>query len=460
MEDRRAFDKDQVEDAVDMMRLTASPEEYTKYLKYRLESSWGHIKEILRAYMALDECVDTLMFLQTVAEMEYSKKIMDVGQMRYDGADAELKKLAREVSPYAYRLIEQQYWSSKDRKTHYEVEELHPSLFVLTGDDPTSSYHVDTSKFEEAIMVGVASFVGRKETWNDPLSQLCSLAFTSDNTDAAGADAADVVTRVSPTSKVNCEHPDESSDEHPDETSDEHPRRSAQQSRWNPKYLKSQSLWCWILRVYLKAQKLETRTECVPNKENLVKENFVKENLVKESQAPRSTNISAVLRSHLDLLSVRNIVKLLDNDYSYEEAHRLLPTLTIRDAPKTKKAIAGIYTAEECTTDVRFIFPRQFVQMAKTTILEFRKALVVVCADDSVGVRVSRFGIFMLKDINALNRVTTAASAEGTAASVVATMSVTEKTASVEDCTGWFVVAAILAFTSLNDVKGISSHLA
>ncbi|KAG2831760.1 hypothetical protein PC119_g6910 [Phytophthora cactorum] len=147
-------------------------------------------------------------------------------------------------------------------------------------------------------MVGVASFVGRKETWNNSLSQLCSLTFTSDNTDAAGADAADAVTRVSPTSKVNCEHPDESSDKHPDETSDEHPRRSVQQSRWNPKYLKSQSLWCWILRVYLKAQKLETRTECVPNKANLVKEN-----LVKESKAPRSTNIPAVPRSHLDLLS-------------------------------------------------------------------------------------------------------------------------------------------------------------
>lgn len=29
-----SFDKDQVEDAVDMMRLAASPEEYIKYLKY------------------------------------------------------------------------------------------------------------------------------------------------------------------------------------------------------------------------------------------------------------------------------------------------------------------------------------------------------------------------------------------------------------------------------------------
>ncbi|KAG3249057.1 hypothetical protein PI124_g6274 [Phytophthora idaei] len=77
----------------------------------------------------------------------FSFMITDVGQMRFDGADAELKKLACEVSPYAYRLIEQQYWSSKDRKTHYEVEELHPSLFVLTGDDPTSAYHVDTSRY-------------------------------------------------------------------------------------------------------------------------------------------------------------------------------------------------------------------------------------------------------------------------------------------------------------------------
>ncbi|KAG6942132.1 hypothetical protein JG688_00018303, partial [Phytophthora aleatoria] len=97
--------------------------------------------------MALDECVDTLMFLQAVTEMEYSKKTMDVGQMRYDGADAELKKHPREVSPYAYRLIEQQYWSSKDRKLHYEVEELHPRLSVLTGDDPTSAYHVDTAQY-------------------------------------------------------------------------------------------------------------------------------------------------------------------------------------------------------------------------------------------------------------------------------------------------------------------------
>lgn len=112
----------------------------------RLETSWGHIKEVLKPEMALDECVDTLMFLQAVAEMEYGKKITDVGQMRYDGADHELEQLAREVSPYAYRLVEEQYWASKDRKTSYGVEEIHSSLFVLTGGGDTSTcYHVDTT---------------------------------------------------------------------------------------------------------------------------------------------------------------------------------------------------------------------------------------------------------------------------------------------------------------------------
>ncbi|OWY95917.1 hypothetical protein PHMEG_00033946, partial [Phytophthora megakarya] len=160
-----SFDKDQVEDAVDLMRQATLIKEYTKYLKYmyflldgvqlsesdkipeakqpflkyfmrnwhtikerwalyarsdvphlgnhtnnRLETSWGHIKDILKPDMALDECVDTLMFLQAVAEMEYAKKTMDVGQMRYEEADNELQKLACEVSPHAYRLVEKQYW--------------------------------------------------------------------------------------------------------------------------------------------------------------------------------------------------------------------------------------------------------------------------------------------------------------------------------------------------------------
>ncbi|KAE9223435.1 hypothetical protein PF002_g14966 [Phytophthora fragariae] len=114
----------------------------------RLESSWGHIKDILKSDMALDECVDTLMFLQAVAEMEYAKKITGVGQMRYDGADDELEKLACEVSSYAYRLVERQYWIARDRKTHYNMYTIHSTMSVLTSEgDHTVSYHVDSSKY-------------------------------------------------------------------------------------------------------------------------------------------------------------------------------------------------------------------------------------------------------------------------------------------------------------------------
>ncbi|KAG6961644.1 hypothetical protein JG688_00008980, partial [Phytophthora aleatoria] len=95
--------------------------------------------------MELDGCVETLMFLQAVAEMNYAKKITDLGQMRYDGADEELENFARELSPYAYRLVEEQYLVSKDRKTHYKMENLHTSMYVLTNGDAKTFNHVDTS---------------------------------------------------------------------------------------------------------------------------------------------------------------------------------------------------------------------------------------------------------------------------------------------------------------------------
>ncbi|ETI31576.1 hypothetical protein F443_21487 [Phytophthora nicotianae P1569] len=198
-----SFDKDEVEDAVDMMRLVLTAVEYTKYLKYlyfllddvhlkdsdaipepghpflkyfmrnwdsmkerwalyarsdvphlgnhtnnRLESSWGHLKEVLKPEMALDECVNSLMFLQTVAEMDYAKRITEVGQMRYDGADEQLKKLVREVSPHAHRMVEQQYRVAVDRKTHYEQEQINSQLYLLRGTDESSSaFHVNTARY-------------------------------------------------------------------------------------------------------------------------------------------------------------------------------------------------------------------------------------------------------------------------------------------------------------------------
>ncbi|ETL25360.1 hypothetical protein L916_20773 [Phytophthora nicotianae] len=172
-----SFDKVEVEDTIDMIRLAPTAVEYTKYLKYlyfllddvhlkdsdaipkpghpflkyfmrnwdsmkerwafyarsdvphlgnhannRLESSWGHLKEVLKPEMALDEC------------------------MRYDGADEQLKKLAREVSPHAYRMVEQQYRVAVDRKTHYEQEQINSQLYLLRGTDESSSaFHVNTA---------------------------------------------------------------------------------------------------------------------------------------------------------------------------------------------------------------------------------------------------------------------------------------------------------------------------
>ncbi|ETK79880.1 hypothetical protein L915_14316, partial [Phytophthora nicotianae] len=51
--------------------------------------------------------------------------------------------------------------------------------------------------------------------------------------------------------------------------------------------------------------------------------------------------------------------------------------LTIREAPKSRTAIAGIYTDDKCTTDTRFVFSREFVEKVQTAIRRFRKAFAV-----------------------------------------------------------------------------------
>ncbi|ETL39302.1 hypothetical protein L914_09292 [Phytophthora nicotianae] len=101
--------------------------------------------------------------------------------------------------------------------------------------------------------------------------------------------------------------------------------------------------------------------------------------------------------------NLRNIIRLLDNDYTYGVAKRILPNLSIRAVPKTKKSIAGIYTPTECNSDIRFVFPKQFVEKCQAAIRTFCKSMEG-CAEDSVGVRVPRFGIFRHRDIVAMDR--------------------------------------------------------
>lgn len=94
--------------------------------------------------MMLDECIDTLIFLQSIAEVEYEKKITDVGYMRYRCADSELQKLAREVSQHAYHLVEKQYRVANDRKTQYTLRQLNEYVQELTSSEDSSRvYHLD-----------------------------------------------------------------------------------------------------------------------------------------------------------------------------------------------------------------------------------------------------------------------------------------------------------------------------
>nr|KAE8945800.1 hypothetical protein PF009_g4554 [Phytophthora fragariae] len=97
----------------------------------RLEAAWGHLKDVLKPTMMLDECVETLMFLQSIAEMEYTKTITDIGCMRYNGADAELEKLAKESSQHAYQLVEKQYRVANDRKTYSCARDTSTSDYTL-----------------------------------------------------------------------------------------------------------------------------------------------------------------------------------------------------------------------------------------------------------------------------------------------------------------------------------------
>jgi hypothetical protein len=93
--------------------------------------------------------------------------------------------------------------------------------------------------------------------------------------------------------------------------------------------------------------------------------------------------------------SVRNIVAQLNEGYTNEVAHCVLPALSILDVPKSKKTITGIYNSEECNEVVRFVFQERFLMKAQSAMLDFQKKLLTEDASDSVGVRDPRFGIFL-----------------------------------------------------------------
>ncbi|ETO65132.1 hypothetical protein F444_17511 [Phytophthora nicotianae P1976] len=75
----------------------------------RLESAWGDLKQILRPEMELDECVETLILLQSTGELEYTSQFHVVGSRHYRGADDVLLRSASLVSPHAFNLVQWEY---------------------------------------------------------------------------------------------------------------------------------------------------------------------------------------------------------------------------------------------------------------------------------------------------------------------------------------------------------------
>lgn len=110
---------------------------------YRLEASWGSLKDILKPEMGVDECIETLLFLETAAEMEYASKFNVVGSRLYHDCDEQLSKVAAVVSPHAFQLIRNEYDLLAQNVGAYAAREVQPSIFEVISAKTSSVYHIN-----------------------------------------------------------------------------------------------------------------------------------------------------------------------------------------------------------------------------------------------------------------------------------------------------------------------------
>lgn len=67
----------------------------------RLDASWGQAKSILDRHNSMDECIDTLLFLQQSTEDQFRTKMNKIGFRHNNRYDAEMRSVARIYSPFA-----------------------------------------------------------------------------------------------------------------------------------------------------------------------------------------------------------------------------------------------------------------------------------------------------------------------------------------------------------------------
>ncbi|OWY94738.1 hypothetical protein PHMEG_00035450 [Phytophthora megakarya] len=104
-------------------------------LETRLKASWGALKDILKPEMELDECVETLVFLQTTAELKYASQFNVIGSRHYHGADEMLLQLGN-----LYDLF-------KGGKLSYEGQRLQDGIIQMRSHTTGKEYTIKASTF-------------------------------------------------------------------------------------------------------------------------------------------------------------------------------------------------------------------------------------------------------------------------------------------------------------------------
>ncbi|ETP00499.1 hypothetical protein F441_22098 [Phytophthora nicotianae CJ01A1] len=97
----------------------------------RLEASWGAAKDLLHRHMAMDECIDHLLFLQQTAEDQYTAKVKRVGFRYSQNYDEEMSMLAKLATHHACNLVEEQYLVSGRETYDTTPDENTPEFFLL-----------------------------------------------------------------------------------------------------------------------------------------------------------------------------------------------------------------------------------------------------------------------------------------------------------------------------------------
>eukprot|EP00644_Phytophthora_capsici_P019235 jgi/Phyca11/132981/e_gw1.284.3.1 len=75
----------------------------------RLEASWKQLKEWVNSFMAVDECVASIMYYQSLQERRYMDDVYKKVNVQHVGYDNEMSLVANLVSEHACKLIYTQY---------------------------------------------------------------------------------------------------------------------------------------------------------------------------------------------------------------------------------------------------------------------------------------------------------------------------------------------------------------